>query len=133
VFEAKYQDSPYDLYGPTFPEPRFEDFELEAEDYYAYNGRFSLREWEFVISVASAFAAAFVASYYVPERKFVIAILTGVIVLPSIILFERFYSRTYPQYQKVRDYNRAKKIYESIQTEIRMTRIKADIAKKYSR
>jgi len=126
LFDAKYQDSPYDLYGPTFPGPRLQDFDLESEEYYAYNRRFSFREWEFVISVASAFIAGFVASYYLPERKFAIGITTGVIILPCLILFDQWYSRTYAQYPKVRDYNRAKKIYESIQTEIRKRRTDAE-------
>jgi hypothetical protein len=92
-----------------------------------------LREWEFVISVAGGFIAGFIASYYIPERKFAIGIFTAVIILPCVIVFERWYSRTYAQFEKVRDYNKAKKIYESIQTEIRRARVKEDFDNRISK
>src|SRR5437868_4797045 len=51
VFEAKYKQSPLDIYGPDFPEPTFAEFNLDKEEYYAYNRRFSLEGFEFSIAV----------------------------------------------------------------------------------
>jgi hypothetical protein len=33
IFEAKYIEPAIEIYGPSFPKPIFEDFDLEAEDY----------------------------------------------------------------------------------------------------
>jgi hypothetical protein len=132
IFEAKYIEPAIEIYGPSFPKPTFEDFDLEAEEYYAYNRRFTVRELEFVISVGGAFVAGFIASYYT-EHIYAVGIIAFFIVLPSVIICDQLYSRTYPQYPKVRDYNRAKKIYDSIQTDIRTARIKEEIDKKYSK
>jgi len=125
VFEAKYIEPAIEIYGRSFPEPKFEDYGLEAEQYFSYNRRFSLEGFEFTVPLLSSFIAGYVAhSRVAAPNHLYIGISVFIFMCLTMVTFEQIYARRYPQYFKVKNYNRAKKIYDSIQEQLRKERFR---------
>jgi len=125
VFDAKYIEPAVEIYGPNFPKPTFEQFGLEAEQYYAYNRRFSLSGFEFPLTLFSGLIAGYFASkIFPPPQHIYVGFTVSILVCAVSIGFEQLNSRRYPQFYKVKNYNRAKKIYDSIEEHLRRERVR---------
>jgi hypothetical protein len=120
LFEANYIEPAIEIYGRDFQKPTFEEYGMVAEDYYSYNRRFSFEGFQFTLPVLLGFISGIVASkanltpYYVH-----LGIIVFVITCSALVRFEQLHSRKYTQHHKVKNYNRAMKIYESIQEHLR--------------
>jgi hypothetical protein len=125
VFEAKYIEPAIEIYGPNFQKPTFEEYGLQAEEYYAYNRRFSLSGFEFPITVFSGIIAGYLASSRVTAPTHIyVAVGVAIIACLVVVSAEQINSRKYAQYHRVKNYDRAKKIYDSIEEQVRKERFR---------
>jgi hypothetical protein len=120
LFEAKYIEPAIEIYGRDFKKPTFEEYGMVAEDYYSYNRRFSFEGFEFTLPLVCGFIAGIVASKNnLTQYSAHLGISVFIILCSALVIFEQLHSRNYPQHYKVKNYNRSKKIYESIQEDLR--------------
>lgn len=130
-FSEKYKYGYLRLLGPDYKKPRYNDFGFTEEQYYAYNRRFSLDVIGTIFSWGAALGTMYWYGTMFPEKGFIpmlaAAGLAGSAGGGTYLIFhllDNALASRYPQHKGVRQYNKAKRIYDAIQTEERHRRIK---------
>lgn len=125
-YSHKYKRSYVSLYGKDFKEPIFDEFNLKAEDYYSYNRRFRLNDIEtFFIAVAAVGSAFIFRNLFGLESisnkilMLIVAIIAATFTHCIVKFIDDYLDRRLPQHFAVQKYKQAKKIYDSVQSEVR--------------
>lgn len=133
----KYKYGFLEIFGSNFKEPQFSDFDLTKEQYYSYNRRFKFDLIAMLLSWGAVFGTMYWYGSRHSERGVLVAlfILTlagtaGLSVYSLMLLANNAIARRYPQHIHVRNYDRAKRIYEGIQKELREKQLKQKYAEK---
>lgn len=127
LFEAQYKQSYAELFGPKFPEPTFEQFELEKEDYYAFNRRFSLKELTIGIAAVTGLGVSWLLFRDSPlVLRFAAWLLIAIAAAVILLCFEKWQISRYPQGLKSIEYAYALTAYRSIQEELRKAQFQKD-------
>lgn len=128
----KFKKSFIAKYGTDVEKPRFEDFDLEPDDYYEYNRRFRLGDIGILIVVGFGFGAAFLFKNLVGfeselNRVVILAITIGVAIVTyrGIKFIDTSMDKSVPQFESVQKYIKAKQIYDSVQEELRQGKLNA--------
>jgi hypothetical protein len=125
-YSHKYKKSFIFLHGTDFKEPTFDEFNLKAEDYYSYNRRFRLNDISaiFIAEMVGGSAFLFKNSFGVESSSnkilmIVTAIVAAILTYYVVKFADNYLDKRLPQHIAVQEYKHAKKIYDSVQNEIR--------------
>lgn len=121
------------MYGSDFKKPKLEDFGLIPEEYYAFNRRKNLNGLKDLLPLGVVCVVIFLSSKFFKERGFILAVIMlsialslALLVRCLIIWLDDKLARRWPQYNKIKAYNKSLIIYKAIEDELREIRLNAD-------
>jgi len=122
-FSRRFNISYIERYGKNFKHPEFDDYDLEKEEFYSYNRRFTI-DTEVIPLFFMLFILIFLLN--IAENKsfveifmyFIFSAIASIVVKCIILSINNRLSKKFPQHEKVKAYVKARDIYKKIQEEI---------------